>query len=40
MKTLEEIKEILKKLKPELQSKYKVKEIGIFGLYVRGGYLD
>lgn len=36
MKTLEEIKEILKKIKPELEEKYKVKEIGIFGSYVRG----
>lgn len=36
MKTLEEIKTLLKELKPELEEKYKVKEIGIFGSYVRG----
>jgi predicted nucleotidyltransferase len=36
MKTREEIKETLKKAKPILQEKFKVKEIGIFGSYVRG----
>jgi len=36
MKTLEEIKEILKQHKLELKEKYGVKEIGIFGSYVRG----
>jgi predicted nucleotidyltransferase len=36
MKTLEEIKEILKQHKTELKEKYGVKEIGIFGSYVRG----
>lgn len=36
MKKLEEIKEILSKHKGELRGKYKVKEIGIFGSYVRG----
>jgi len=35
MKTLEEIKNILTKHKPELKQKYKVKEIGIFGSCVR-----
>jgi predicted nucleotidyltransferase len=35
-KTLEEIKNILKKHKEELKKKYGVKEIGIFGSYVRG----
>jgi predicted nucleotidyltransferase len=34
-KTWEEIREILLKEKPYLQEKYKVKEIGIFGSYVR-----
>lgn len=36
MKTLEEIKEILIKEKPFLKEKYKVKDVGIFGSYVRG----
>ncbi|XCH48411.1 nucleotidyltransferase family protein [Thermodesulfovibrio sp. 3462-1] len=36
MKSLEEIKEKLKELKPYLKERYKVKEIGIFGSYVRG----
>lgn len=36
MKTLEEIKRELKKLKPILKKKYKVKEIGIFGSYIKG----
>ncbi len=35
-KSLEEIKEILKKHKKELEEKYKIKEIGIFGSYLRG----
>ena len=34
MKTLEQIKQILKQLKPELESKFHVNEIGIFGSYV------
>lgn len=36
MKTLEEIKITLAGCKDELKQKYKVKEIGIFGSYVRG----
>lgn len=36
MKTLEEIRGILARHKEELKGKYKVKEIGIFGSYVRG----
>ncbi len=36
MKKIEEIKEKLKEIKPYLEEKYKVKEIGIFGSYVRG----
>ncbi len=36
VKTLEEIKEIIKNIKPELEQKYKIKEIGIFGSWVRG----
>ena len=36
MKTRKEIEEILKKHKPVLKGKYRVKEIGIFGSYVRG----
>jgi len=33
---LEKIKEILKKHKKELQENFKVKNMGIFGSYVRG----
>jgi hypothetical protein len=36
MKTLEEIEEILKQYKPILKERFKIKEIGIFGSYVRG----
>jgi len=35
MKSLAEIKKILKDLKPELKERYSVKEIGIFGSVVR-----
>ena len=35
-KSLEEINSILKEHKQELYKKYKVKEIGIFGSFVRG----
>jgi predicted nucleotidyltransferase len=36
MKSFEEIKEIISQSKPIFQEEYKVKEIGIFGSYVRG----
>lgn len=36
MKTREEIEETLKRIKPVLREKFKVKQIGIFGSYVRG----
>lgn len=36
MKTFKEIKEILKNQKPFLTEKYGVKEIGVFGSYVKG----
>ena len=36
MKTRQEIEETLKKYKPFLREKFKVKRIGIFGSYVRG----
>ena len=36
MKTLDEIKEILAQHREELRVKYKVKDIGIFGSYVKG----
>lgn len=36
MKTLVEIKKILTKHKAEVQAKYKVSELGIFGSFVRG----
>ncbi len=36
MKSFEEIKHILQRHKEELRAKYKIKEIGIFGSYVRG----
>lgn len=35
-KSIEEVKEILKKHKEEVSRKYKVSEIGIFGSFVRG----
>ena len=35
MKKIEEIKEILKNHKRELKEKFGVKEIGIFGSYVK-----
>ncbi len=35
-KTIDEIKRILKKHVKELREKYGVKEIGVFGSYVRG----
>jgi len=35
MKTIDEIKETLAKHKEELRERFKVKEIGIFGSYVR-----
>ncbi len=36
MGTLKEIEETLKRHKPFLREKFKVKEIGVFGSYVRG----
>ena len=36
MKTLNEIQELLHQYKPMIQEKYKVRELGIFGSYVRG----
>lgn len=36
MKSLDEIKRILKEHEKRLKEKYKVKELGIFGSYVRG----
>ena len=36
MKTLEEIRNVLASHRQELKDKYKVKNIGIFGSYVRG----
>ena len=36
MKKIEEIKAKLKEHKEELREKFKVKEIGVFGSYVRG----
>ncbi len=36
MKTLDEIKAIIEKHKKELRENYGVKEIGIFGSFVRG----
>ena len=35
MKTLEEVKQWLAQQKPLLQERYKVRELGIFGSYVR-----
>jgi predicted nucleotidyltransferase len=36
MKTLDEVRSILAQHKKELAERYKVKEIGIFGSYVKG----
>ncbi len=36
MKSLEEIKTLLKKQKPAIRERYSVRKIGIFGSYVRG----
>jgi hypothetical protein len=36
MRMIEEIKEVIARHKEELREKFKVKEIGIFGSYVRG----
>ncbi|MEZ4527635.1 MAG: nucleotidyltransferase family protein [Desulfobacterales bacterium] len=40
MKTLEEIRQIIRIHKPILTEKHSVKEIGIFGSYVRGSQRD
>lgn len=40
MYTTEEILNILKKKKPELQKRYPISELGIFGSYARGDYTD
>lgn len=40
MKNLTDIEEILRRYKPILREKYKVKEIGIFGSYARGEQLE
>ncbi len=36
MKSLDDIKDILEKNKDNLRRKFKIKEIGLFGSYVRG----
>lgn len=36
IKALEDIKNLLKNLQPELARKYKIKEIGIFGSWIKG----
>ena len=36
MKRVDEIKEALKKHKEELRERFRVKEIGVFGSYVKG----
>jgi len=35
-RSLEEIRQILKKSMPELEDRYKIKSLGIFGSYTRG----
>ncbi|MBI5376938.1 MAG: nucleotidyltransferase family protein [Candidatus Schekmanbacteria bacterium] len=40
MKPLEQIKQIIQQHKAELKTKYCVREIGIFGSYVRGEQAD
>lgn len=37
MKTFQEIRKILTEHKDELRLKYRVKEIGVFGSFVKGG---
>lgn len=36
MKTVKEIREIIQQKKPQLQKKFKVKDIALFGSYARG----
>jgi hypothetical protein len=36
MRTFEEVKELLQKNKPKFREQYGLKDIGIFGSYVRG----
>jgi uncharacterized protein len=40
MQNIEEIKNIIRIQKPVLSQKHKIKEIGIFGSYVRGEQTD
>lgn len=40
MDSLSEVEEKLRKIKPLLKEKFKVKEIGIFGSFVRGEETD
>jgi len=40
MRRLEEIQEILRQKKPILRERFKVKEIGVFGSFVRGEEKD
>lgn len=38
MYTLEQILKILKEKKPDLQKRYPISELGVFGSYARGDY--
>jgi uncharacterized protein len=38
MYTLEQILQILKEKKPDLQKRYPISELGVFGSYARGDY--
>ena len=40
MKTLEDIKKVIQLHKEDLRKEYGVKEIGIFGSYVKGEQID
>lgn len=40
MKNIKEIKKILSKHKTIIEKQFKVKELGIFGSYVRGDHMD
>jgi len=40
MKTLKEIEKIIKQHQRELEEKYKVKRIGVFGSYARGEQIE
>jgi predicted nucleotidyltransferase len=40
MKTLEQVISQLRKMQPELRRRYPIREIGVFGSYIRGEQTD